>query len=205
MIMTMHLTVFSPVPTRRLLVAAIALVAAAPSTAQVIEVGDDGAVEVRRGAAVTTIGEVVPIIIESPSRMVRRAEMPAGSAPDGTLGTLFAAAARDFGVDQRLLHAVAWHESRFRQDAVSNKGAVGIMQLMPATARTMGVDPSDIVQNVRGGAALLARLLRQFGGDVRLTLAAYNAGPGSVYRYRGVPPFRETQAYVADIMQRLAS
>jgi soluble lytic murein transglycosylase-like protein len=187
---------------RAMLAGALAILGAAAAGAQVIEVGDDGGFTVHRGAAVTTADGVEPIVIEERAPVARFVQ---AYVPTGALEDMFTSAAHDFGVDPRLLHAVAWHESRFRQDAVSNKGAVGVMQLMPETARTLGVNPADVVQNIRGGAALLAQLLRRFGGDVRLTLAAYNAGPGSVLRYGGVPPFPETQNYVAQILQRLGS
>jgi soluble lytic murein transglycosylase-like protein len=98
--------------------------------------------------------------------------------------------------------AVGWRESRFQQDAISPKGAVGVMQLMPATARSLGVDPHDLAANIEGGAAYLAQLLRQFGGDVPLSLAAYNAGPGAVARFHGAPPFTETTAYVQAVLTR---
>lgn len=115
---------------------------------------------------------------------------------------LFAEAARTHGVDQRLLEAVAWQESRGRMSAVSPRGALGVMQLMPGTAAEMGVRPDDLADNIRGGALYLRRQIDRFGGSIPLALAAYNAGPGAVLRYRGIPPYRETQAYVARIMQR---
>ncbi|UAK23252.1 lytic transglycosylase domain-containing protein [Sphingomonas nostoxanthinifaciens] len=174
---------------------------AAPAAAQVLQIEDDGHYVVHDGAAVTTVDDVKPIVDPAPIRIISTA--PAVSA--GALEGVFRTTASEFGLDPRLLHAVAWHESRFRQEAVSSKGAVGVMQLMPGTARTLGVNPFDVVQNIRGGAALLARLLREFGGNVQLTLAAYNAGANSVHRYGGVPPYPETQSYVADIMQRLAA
>ena len=86
---------------------------------------------------------------------------------------------------------------------MSPRGAIGVMQLMPTTARRIGIDPTDVAQNVRGGAWLLSSLLRQYGGDVRLALAAYNAGPGAVHRHGGVPPYAETRDYVSTIMRRL--
>src|SRR5882724_9326395 len=111
----------------------------------------------------------------------------------------FAAAAAQYRVDPRLLWTVAFLESRFRQDAVSPKGARGLMQLIPATAARFGVrDSFDARQNIDGGARYLRFLLDLFDGDVPLTLAAYNAGEGAVMKYgRRVPPYRETQAYVA--------
>jgi len=87
---------------------------------------------------------------------------------------------------------------------VSPAGAIGEMQLMPATARALGVDPLDSRQNFNGGAVYLRSLMQHYNGDLIRSLAAYNAGPGAVDRYGGVPPYKETQAYVADIMARLS-
>jgi soluble lytic murein transglycosylase-like protein len=103
-----------------------------------------------------------------------------------------------------MVEAVAWRESRFNPRAVSPKGAMGVMQLMPATAKALGVDPRDAGANIEGGAAYLAQLLNAFGGDLTLALAAYNAGPDAVRQYAGVPPFPETKAFVDAILNRLA-
>jgi soluble lytic murein transglycosylase-like protein len=113
-------------------------------------------------------------------------------------------AATRFSVDPALVLAVAWQESRFRSDLVSPKGAIGIMQLMPATARQLGVNPNDPRQNIYGGVAYLSLLLARFNGDKSLALAAYNAGPEAVAQYRGIPPFRETQNYVKSIGERIS-
>jgi len=103
-----------------------------------------------------------------------------------------------------LLEALVWQESRWRVDAVSPAGAVGLAQLMPATARALGVDPRDPVQNLSGGARYLRQQLDLFDGDVEKALAAYNAGPGRVLKAGGIPPIRETQAYVQAIVARLS-
>ena len=109
-------------------------------------------------------------------------------------------AARTHGVDPRLVAAVARRESAWNQNAVSRAGACGIMQLMPDTARYLGVsNVFDARENILGGTRYLRTLLDTFNGDLDLTLAAYNAGPGAVEKYRGVPPYRETQAYVAAV------
>jgi soluble lytic murein transglycosylase-like protein len=109
-------------------------------------------------------------------------------------------AARTHGVDPRLVAAIARRESAWNPNAVSQVGACGIMQLMPATARYVGVtDVFDARQNILGGTRYLRSLLDTFHGDLDLTLAAYNAGPGAVAKYKGVPPYRETQAYVASV------
>jgi soluble lytic murein transglycosylase-like protein len=113
-------------------------------------------------------------------------------------------AATRFNVSPTLVQAVAWQESRFRSDVISPKGAIGIMQLMPATARQLGVNPHDPRQNIYGGVAYLSMLLTRFNGDTRLALAAYNAGPQAVAQYRGIPPFRETQNYVTSIAARIS-
>jgi hypothetical protein len=108
-----------------------------------------------------------------------------------------AAAAGEFGIDAALLRAVIHAESAFNPNAISDKGAQGLMQLMPATASDLGVrSPFDAAQNIRGGAHYLATLLKQFNGDERLATAAYNAGPQNVQKYSGVPPFDETRVYV---------
>jgi len=113
-----------------------------------------------------------------------------------------AAAAADFGLDSALLHAVIHAESAFNPMAMSNKGAQGLMQLMPDTANDMGVaDAFDASQNIRGGARYLAMLLKNFNGNAQLATAAYNAGPGAVQKYGGIPPYDETQVYVQRVSQ----
>ena len=94
-------------------------------------------------------------------------------------------------------------ESAYRQDAISSAGAIGLGQLMPATARDLGVDPRDPLQNLDGSARYLAMMLETFG-DPRLALAAYNAGPDAVRQYGGIPPYRETQNHVARVMAVVA-
>ena len=107
-----------------------------------------------------------------------------------------------FGVDPRLALSIMRAESGFNPDAVSPKNALGLMQLIPATAERFGVkDPMDPVQNIEGGLAYLRWLLRRFDHDVAKVAAGYNAGEGAVDRYKGVPPFAETQAYVERILR----
>lgn len=121
------------------------------------------------------------------------------------LRTIIDAVAQETAVPARLLHAIIAVESAFDVRAVSHKGAQGLMQLMPATARRFGVvDPFDPRQNVAGGAAYLKWLLQRFDGNLALALAAYNAGEAAVVRagYR-IPPFEETRAYVPRVLARL--
>ncbi len=108
----------------------------------------------------------------------------------------FARAGLRYGISPDLLDAVARQESGYDPRARSPKGAVGIMQLMPATAHAFGVDPYDFEQNIAGGAAYLRYLLDAYDGRIDLALSAYNAGQGSISRYGGIPPFKETQAYL---------
>jgi soluble lytic murein transglycosylase-like protein len=113
---------------------------------------------------------------------------------------LISQSASRHGISADLVRAVIQAESGFNPRAVSPKGAMGLMQLMPATARELGVeDPFDPADNIRGGVAYLARLLNRFMQNVEHALAAYNAGPHRVEQYDGVPPYRETQAYVKKI------
>jgi len=110
-------------------------------------------------------------------------------------------AAQLYVLPQDLLRAVMQVESNFYAEAVSNKGAIGLMQLMPATAAQMGVlDPFDARQNVLGGARFLRLLANHFGGDLVLTIAAYNAGQGAVEKYSGIPPYAETRMYVQRVL-----
>jgi len=106
----------------------------------------------------------------------------------------------EHGVAPALVRAVIHQESGEDPSAISEAGAMGLMQLMPGTADAYGVDdPFDPEQNIAGGTALLADLLRQYHGDVKLALAAYNAGSGAVAKYHGIPPYAETQAYVRSV------
>lgn len=109
-------------------------------------------------------------------------------------------AAADSGLDPALIRAVIQTESGGNATARSSKGALGPMQLMPATAADLGVDPMDPVQNILGGSRYLAAMKKQFGSD-KLALAAYNAGPSAVERHGGVPPYAETQAYVQKVLR----
>lgn len=111
--------------------------------------------------------------------------------------------AAKYDISPTLLEAVVWQESRWNVGAVSPVGARGLAQLMPGTARQMGVDPSDPMANLEGGARYLRMQLDAFGGDIERALAAYNAGPARVQKAGGIPRIRETQLYVASIMSHL--
>ena len=115
----------------------------------------------------------------------------------GGFGPMVTEAAKKYGVDPALVAAVMETESRFNPDAVSQAGARGLMQLMPATARGLGVtDANDPLQNILGGAKLLGQLSAKYNGNIELTLAAYNAGSGAVDKHGGIPPYAETRKYV---------
>jgi len=111
--------------------------------------------------------------------------------------------AQNKGLDPELIQAVVEVESGYNPDAVSPKGAVGLMQLMPETGKKMGVkDPFEPLQNVEGGTLYLQQLLKKYGGRLQLALAAYNAGEKAVDRYKGIPPFPETQNYVRKVLKK---
>jgi hypothetical protein len=158
-------------------------------------------------------GEVVKVQDVGNPSVIRRV-LPAESAAPAVAGAsstaslsgvpyadLFTRAGSRHGVDPALLAAVAQQESGFDASAVSPAGAQGLMQFMPGTARGLGVDPFDPASAVDGAARYLADLTRQFG-STELGLAAYNAGPGTVRRYGGIPPYSETQDYVRSVMSK---
>jgi len=188
------------------------LIAAMAAHAQVLEIGPTGAVTTYDGpTAFHADGSSTAIRVSAPTprRIYRSAsadshpDLRAAAAPGGAaaLATNAAIAAQ---ISPELVEAVAWHESRFRARIVSRAGAIGEMQLMPGTARTLGVDPYDPQQNYMGGARYLSSLMRRYDGDLVRALAAYDAGPGAVDKYGGVPPFKETQAYVGAILESLS-
>lgn len=195
-----------PVLVRAGLPAALAgaLVLAAPARAQVYQLEPDGAVLVRQGS-----GAVAWQRTDAPPETAAPPALPAPLpapliAPAATSGAaLLHRAAAQAGLHPALLEALVWQESRWRPDAVSPKGAIGLTQLMPGTARDLGVDPHDPVANLFGGARHLRSLLDRFDGNLVKALAAYNAGARRVEQAGGVPRIRETQDYVASIMGRL--
>lgn len=179
------------------LLVASAAVHAASAGAQVYTIGDYGALLVRDGGGAVEWRDPAAPIEAAPDSEAATAPL----APAGYAGALHRSAAR-YGLNPVLFEALVWQESRWNPGAVSSKGAVGLTQLMPATARALGVDPRDPLANLDAGARYFRLLIDHFGGDVRLALAAYNAGPARVEQAGGVPAIRETQEYVRVILAR---
>ena len=169
------------------------LACATPALAGVWEVGDDGTVlRLDAPPAAPTIAAPVRHKASASARARRfQPEVLSASA--------------HYALSPALIDAVAHVESRYDPLAVSRTNARGIMQLMPGTARDLGVDARDPAANIRGGTKYLRQLLDRFDGDVVRAIAAYNAGPGAVARAGGVPRYAETRAYVAAVLDRLAA
>jgi len=167
-----------------------------PARADVLEIAAGEAVWVAGGP----VGDNQPSIANTGDELGQHAKiLPPGYAPK------VAELAAKYDLSPALIEALIWQESRWRADALSPKGAQGLGQLMPGTARELGVDARDPYANLEGAARYLRAQLDRFEGDIEKALAAYNAGPGRVERANGVPRIVETQNYVAAIMTRLSS
>ncbi len=192
---------------------------AVPASADVIEIGDDGEarwiaggdpialqtqvvdqITPAQSAALVEVSGEIPV----PEEAVAMLPDHARGIPPQYVAKVYELSAR-YDLSPTLIDALVWQESRWRENAVSHAGARGLAQLMPGTARYLGVDPDDPMQNLEGGARYLRMQLNRFDGDLEKALAAYNAGPGRVIRAGGIPRIRETQNYVASIMGRLAN
>jgi soluble lytic murein transglycosylase-like protein len=142
----------------------------------------------------------------NPTTPTTAAATGTGTDSSTAFGAEIDAAAASNGIDPALLKGLVSQESGFDPNARSGAGALGLTQLMPGTAASLGVtNPLDPAQSLQGGAKYLRQQLDRFGGDERLALAAYNAGPGAVARYGGVPPYSETQNYVNSVMAKAAA
>lgn len=180
--------------------------------ADVLEIGGDGARWVAGpglenaaiASATPALPQDVPDHIAIPDIALAQPEEHAAAIPAAYGAKVRELAAR-FDLSPALIEALVWQESRWRSDAVSPKGARGLAQLMPGTARELGVDADDPLANLEGGARYLREQLDRFDGDLEKGLAAYNAGPGRVERSGGVPNIQETKTYVAAIMGRLSN
>ena len=181
-----------------------AMALAQPASAQVYEIGQGGAMQIREGGGAVVWRDANrrdpgP----APVANVAAADTAFAAIPANDTSQLLNRIAARYSLSPALLEALVWQESRWNHRAISPKGAVGLTQLMPATARELGVDPRDPVANLEGGARYLRMMLDRFNGDVVTALAAYNAGAARVERAGGIPAIRETQGYVAAILARL--
>jgi soluble lytic murein transglycosylase-like protein len=203
-------------------VGALALMAA-PARADVLEIGADGhrwiagapasvesADAVAKAAVTGEIGlalhdsQELPAGLTVPEQAVAHTHMSGAAVPLAYQAKVAELSAR-FDLSPALIEALVWQESRWRSGAVSPVGARGLAQLMPGTARDLGVDANDPFANLEGGARYLRAQMDRFDGNVEKALAAYNAGPGRVIKSGGVPRIRETQLYVSAIMGRLSN
>ncbi len=195
---------------RGLVAMAAALLAfPAPASADVLQIDDDGARWVAGGRATTAMPSAEGAVEHFGDVLVPLSAQSDQSRTATGIPAEYAAKVAElslrFDLSPSLIEALVWQESRWRQNAVSPVGARGLAQLMPGTARDLGVNPHDALQNLEGGARYLREQLDRFDGDLEKALAAYNAGPGRVIRAGGIPRIRETQTYVASIMGRLSN
>ena len=192
----------------------LALLAATPASADIavmesgkilyidrFERSDEEITLYLEGGGEVTVPSVIVVNIV-PNEIVEEGEDPQEVRLLPHLEGVISPAATKYGLDPNLVAAVIWAESSGDPNAVSTKGAQGLMQLMPATARELGVaNVLDPQQNIDGGSRYLRQMLDAHDGDLSLALAAYNAGPDAVRKYGGVPPYRETRDYVGKVMR----
>ncbi len=166
--------------------------------------GSNVTLRLKDGGEIGTLASLVRGFV--PDEVLDELAIAERERPASDLDTLLRESAQRHGLDPALLRAVVSVESNFKAEAVSPKGAQGLMQLMPSTAASLGVrDAFDPADNVDGGSRHLASLLASYGGDLKKALAAYNAGEGAVARHGGVPPYRETREYVDKVLKRYRS
>lgn len=192
----------------RLAIAAVGLSLALPAHADVLEIGADGAARWIGSAQAAPVASAAVALPQVPDDLVvpDRALAPSASrvaVPAAYSAKVEELAAR-YDLSPALIEALVWQESRWRAGAVSPVGARGLAQLMPGTARDLGVNPDDPFANLEGGARYLREQLDRFDGDLEKALAAYNAGPGRVVAAGGIPRIRETQTYVSSVIGRLS-
>jgi soluble lytic murein transglycosylase-like protein len=194
----------------RLIALAAALGSAGAAQAEVLEVGAGGTVKVLSDTpnaswSSTDQADQVEAIESGADVPATAVTVLAEQGWSGAYAQALVEVARANDISPYLLEAVVWQESRWNPSARSRAGAIGLAQLMPGTARDLGVDPRDPIQNLAGGARYLRQQLNRFDGNVEKALAAYNAGPGRVMTAGGIPSIPETQAYVRAIVARLAA
>lgn len=200
-------------------VAGALALAAVPARADVMEIRSDGVQWIVGAPATVVAAEAADAALATGTDGLELTELEAGIVPEhavahthlsgGAVPAVYRAKVTElsarFDLSPALIEALVWQESRWRPGAVSPVGARGLAQLMPGTARDLGVDANDPFANLEGGARYLRAQMDRFGGDVEKALAAYNAGPGRVIKSGGIPRIRETQTYVAAIMGRLSN
>ncbi|MXP00406.1 transglycosylase SLT domain-containing protein [Altererythrobacter xixiisoli] len=198
---------------------ALAALCVSPAQADVLEIGDNGDARWVNGpmslapvanlpaddaASALPLAEVPAETLLVPDHAMAMPHRTAAQVPAAYAAKVAELAAR-FDLSPALIEALVWQESRWRTNAISPVGARGLAQLMPGTARYLGVDADDPFANLEGGARYLREQIDRFDGDLERALAAYNAGPGRVIRAGGIPRIRETQTYVSAIMGRLSA
>lgn len=185
----------------------------APAWADVMQIDEDGARWITGDASVLPAAQMTQTVVPAttlsaefsvPAQAIGNAAAQLGLIPAEYLAKVHELSGR-FDLSPALIEALVWQESRWRANAVSPVGARGLAQLMPGTAKELGVNPDDPFANLEGGARYLREQIDRFDGDLEKALAAYNAGPGRVIRAGGVPNIRETKHYVAAIMGRLSN
>jgi len=183
--------------------AVAALCAPAVALADVLEIGASGPAWIAGGPQAPVLPDAPVAVAAMPGEAPITLAAETAGPPQWQAHVAHLSAKYD--LSPSLIEALVWQESRWRTGALSPVGARGLAQLMPGTARLLGVNPDDPHANLEGGARYLRQQLDTFGGDLEKALAAYNAGPGRVQRAGGIPRIRETQDYVAAIMARLSN